>query len=132
MNKREIAIASVHSQMAEHTDDDFDLNISTAIVDNLIRDGIISLTYAGVPEISEAVDAFQIFFGTTATLKTDRFAAARLVKRYGAALVIEVIENLGNRKSEKYAPVVNNISQLEAKWPSVLKFISNDTGRLDV
>lgn len=134
MNKRELAIASVKSQLHEVDQASWSITaLATNIIDNLIRDGIISLTYAGNPDISMLVDTFQREMGTTATVKTDRFAASRLVKRHGVHLVCGVVEELSARKREKFAPVVNNITQLEQKWPQVTRFVQTKAeGEVDV
>lgn len=125
MTKREIAIASVSNILTSWIGT-HDLDVAIPIVDQLIMDGIISLAYAGDPDVSAAVDQFQIMFHTTAPLKTDRFAASRLTKRHGLATVLFFIQQLGNRRTEKFAPVVNSLTQLEQKWPSIEKFIGTE------
>lgn len=125
MTKREIAIASVTSTLLHNIAPE-KLGIAPKmIIDQLIADGIISLGYAGDPDVSELVDHFQIAIPSTATIKTDRYAAARLAKRYGRATVLFIIQGLGKRRGEKFAPVVNNLTQLEQKWPQVERFVSS-------
>lgn len=128
MTKREIAVASVASILGNTMDTTF----ATGIIDQLITDGIISLAYAGAPDIGEVCDQFQIAVGNTAVIKTDRFAAQRLAKRYGAAVVVHVIQEYGKRRREQYAPVANSLTEFERKWPSIEKFISNTSTELDV
>ncbi len=120
MTKREIAIASV----VFAGDDMISPGLAGYVVDQLIHDGIISLGYAGDPDVSAVVDAFQIAMKTTATIKTDRYAASRLAKRFGLPTVVGTIQMLGERSREKYAPTVNNLTQLEQKWPSIQRFVS--------
>lgn len=135
MTKRELAIASINNSLDEFLEGygASQLLIATEVVDNLIRDGIISLTYAGDPDTSLLVDTFQREFGTTATVRTDRFAASRLVKRHGVHYVTGVVEELARRHREKFAPTVNNITQLEQKWPAVVRFIeSKGEGEHDI
>jgi hypothetical protein len=125
MNKREIAIASVRDQLDGRIAFDAQDQLAMDIVDNLIRDGIINPSYAGTPDIDEVLDIFQLTFGTTTVIKTDRFAASRLTKRYGAHQIAKVIVQLGKRQREQFAPTVNNLTQLEQKWPSVMRFIQS-------
>lgn len=129
MNKREVAIASVHTSLSGMTLTPPTHEVAVAVVDNLIHDGIINLSYAGDPEVSLILDSFQFHFGTTAVLRTDRYAASRLGKRHGVEEVCGAILALSARASEKYAPVVNNLTQLEQKWPAIQKFLNVGEGQ---
>jgi hypothetical protein len=82
----------------------------------------------GNPEINKIVDGFKDAFGTTKTTKYDRFAAKRLADRHGADLIVLAITALSQRQDLPYAPVVRNISQLEEKWVSVIKFLKSHNG----
>ncbi len=131
MNKRDTAIASVKQWLGEPMQPDSDevmAAMAEGLVDQLIRDGIINLSYAGDPDIGEVLDAFQREMGTTNTIRTDRFAAGRLAKRHGVKYVIGVIEELARRKRDKFAPTVNNMTQLEQKWPQVARFVQTRGG----
>lgn len=136
MTKREIAIASVTHQLdTNYSEDTSFADLATNVVDQLVRDGLMAgafSDYGGDPDIASLVDAFQIAFGTTHPLKTDRFAAARLAKRYGVDKTVENIQKLGKTRNEKYAPVVNSLMQFEQKLPQVLRFINGGTNELDV
>jgi imidazole glycerol phosphate synthase subunit HisF len=132
MSKREIAVASTQYAIAvQLPDNTWPAGFAENIIDNLIHDGIITLTYAGNPDVSTLVDAFQIAVGNTAVIRTDRFAAARLAKRYGLQVIIEAIQAYGRRKNEKYAPTVNSLTGFEQKWPQIERFVSSGEG-LDV
>lgn len=133
MTKREIAIASVSNTLTSWIGT-HDLDVATPIIDQLIMDGVISLGYAGDPNVSGVVDHFQMAFHTTAPIKTDRYAASRLTKRHGLGPVVYFIQELSKRRSEKYAPVVNSLTDLERKWPQVERFIGTtpSTDGLDV
>jgi hypothetical protein len=133
MTKREMAIASVLTSLGMNPGD-YDLladGVGTTIVDNLITDGLLPLQMAGDPDVASILDHFQMAFRTTTVSRTDRFAASRLAKRNGSATVIYMIQELNKRRTEKYAPTVNNLTDLERKWPSVERFVSNGGERLD-
>jgi len=76
--------------------------------------------------IQSIVDAFCEAFGTTKASRYDRFAAKRLHVKYGAENIIKIIQALAAKGGERYAPVINNVSQLEAKWVQVGKFLNNE------
>jgi hypothetical protein len=99
--------------------------VATQIVDQLIEDGLLPLTMAGQPDVAAIIDQFQLAFHTTAPNKTDRFAAARLAKRHGSATVVYIIQEFSKRTNEKYAPTINNVTQLEQKWPTIVRFVSS-------
>lgn len=92
------------------------------IVDRLQEEGVLHLGHGNV-DVDRVVEKFSDTFGTTKTSKYDRFAAKRLVDKYGSDAVVGIIGLLGSRSTEKFAPVVNSISQLESKWASVLNFV---------
>lgn len=97
------------------------------ITDRLIEEGVLNLGY-GNADVDAIIDKFTTTFGTTKTSRFDRFAAHRLAERYGAKAVVGIIEILGQNAGQKYAPVVNNISELEHKLPSVLNFVRSIDG----
>lgn len=92
------------------------------IVERLIDEGLLVLGY-GDADIDRVVETFKETFGTSKVSKYDRFAAGRLCKVNSVNAVCGIIKLLGQRSQEKYAPVVNSISQLEEKWPSVVNFL---------
>lgn len=94
------------------------------IVDRLLEEGVLHLGY-GDKEVDRVVDKFVETFGTTKTSRQDRWAANRLVTKYGERAVVGIIDMLASNSTEKFAPVVNNITQLESKMPSVLNFLRN-------
>lgn len=115
MNRREY-IKGIISQII---DDEIKADI---ILERLEEEGVLHLGY-GNAEIDMVVKKFSDTFGTTKTSKYDRFAAKRLVDKYGTDAVTGIIGLLGQRSTERFAPVVNNISQLETKWVTVLNFV---------
>ena len=92
------------------------------VVDRLMEEGVLHLGY-GNADIDQVIEAFTETFGTTRVSKYDRFAANRLVAKYGSQSVVGIIRLLGQHSTEKFAPTVNTISQLEDKIPSVLRFL---------
>ena len=50
-------------------------------------------------------------------------AARRLATKYGSQAVVGIMRLLHQSSDNQYAPVVNSVSQLEEKWPSVLNFV---------
>ena len=75
-------------------------------------------------DVQAIVEAFSETFGTTAASKYDRFAASRLAKKHGADGIVKVIKLLGQNSGDKYTPVVNNVRQIEEKWPAIGAFFT--------
>jgi hypothetical protein len=103
------------------------------VVDRLTEEGVLVLGY-GDKDVEQVVGKFQDTFGNTKTTQRDRFAAHRMVQKYGTQSVLGVIQMLADNNTEKYAPVVGSVSQLEDKWVNVLSFLRNirDTDEIDV
>lgn len=103
------------------------------IVERLMEEDLLNLGY-GNGDIDAVVLKFSETFGTTKTTKYDRFAAKRLTEKYGRDSIVGIIQLLGERKDEKFSPVVGNISQLEQKIVSVMNFLrkSMDNQDLDI
>lgn len=101
------------------------------IVDRLMEEGVLHLGY-GNAEVDLVVQKFTDTFGTTKVTKTDRFAAHRLVTRYGSQAVVGIVHLLGEHSAEKYAPVVGSITQLEDKWVSVMNFLRRNNDDREV
>lgn len=80
-------------------------------------------------DVQTIIEAFTKAFGTTKVSAPDRWAAKRLHVKYGADEVAKVIQALASRGGDQFAPVVNSVSELENKWVSVGKFLSNQTTR---
>lgn len=97
------------------------------VLEVLQAEGLLVLGF-GNSEIDNVVQKFVDTFGTTKTTKYDRFAASRLVKKYGDSPVCNIIDLLGKASTQKYAPRVNNISDLESKMPSILIFLRGAKG----
>lgn len=79
----------------------------------------------GDPAVNAIVEAFKDSFGTTKVSKYDRYAAKRLATKHGADRIIAVIKALSAGAGDKFAPSINNVSQLEEKFVSVGKFLQN-------
>lgn len=94
------------------------------IVERLMEEGLLNLGY-GDKDVDRVVQKFTDTFGTTKTSRQDRWAANRLCAKYGVQAVCGIIQILSENSTEKYAPVVGSITQLEAKWVSVLNFVRN-------
>jgi hypothetical protein len=93
-----------------------------AVVERLTDEGLLVYGY-GNADIDKVVEAFTETFGTTKTSKPDRWAANRLVNKYGSQTVVGIVRLLGQYQGEKYAPVLNNVVQLEEKWVQVMNFL---------
>lgn len=74
-------------------------------------------------DVQNIVDGFSDAFGNTKTSMYDRYAAKRLHIKYDSSMVIKIIQALASHTTDKYAPTVNNVSQLEEKWVQVGKFL---------
>lgn len=92
------------------------------VVDRLMEEGVLHLGY-GDADIDKVVEQFKTTFGTTKVSKQDRWAANRLIAKYGSQPICGIVVLLGQYQDVKYAPVVGSIAQLETKWVSVLNFV---------
>jgi len=92
------------------------------VVERLEEEGLLVLGY-GNSEIDNVVQKFTDTFGTTKTSKYDRFAADRLTKKYGSQAICGIIGLMGEHATEKFAPRIGSISQLEEKIVSVMHFL---------
>lgn len=92
------------------------------IVERLTDEGLLNLGY-GNADIEAVVSKFTETFGTTKVSKYDRFAAKRLTDKYGRQAIIGIIQLLGDNRTERYAPVVGNMAQMEEKIVSILNFL---------
>jgi hypothetical protein len=108
-----------------------DVPTAEMLVDRLMEEGLLNLGY-GDADIDAVVQKFTDTFGTTKVSKYDRFAARRLTTKYGRQAVCGIIDLLGSLSTEKYAPVVGSITQLEDKWVSVLNFLRKQNGKNEV
>lgn len=104
-----------------------DVPTAEMLVDRLMEEGLLVLGY-GDADIDAVVMQFTETFGTTKVSQYDRFAARRLVTRYGRQAVCGIIQLLGQGSTEKYVPVVNSVVDLEKKWVSVLHFLRKTKG----
>jgi hypothetical protein len=101
--------------------------VAEVIVERLMEEGLLNLGY-GDADVDRVVDKFTDTFGTTKVSKNDRFAAHRLTKKYGGQAVCGIVQLLADNNTQKYAPVVGSITQLEEKWVSVMHFLRNIKG----
>lgn len=95
------------------------------IVDRLNEEGFLHLGY-GDADVDRVINKFSDTYGITKVSKQDRFAANRLVKKYGAQSIVGIIDLLAKSSGERYAPVINNVEQLEKKWVSIVSFLRNN------
>jgi len=95
---------------------------SDMVIELLTNEGLLVLGY-GLATVDSIVNKFTETFGTTKTSKYDRFAANRLATKYGSQSIVGIIDMLGATTGDKYCPVVNNITQLEEKLPSILNYL---------
>ena len=100
--------------------------IAESVVDVLSEEGLLNLHY-GNQDIGEVITAFSDNFHSTKVSKYDRFAAKRLADKHGAKVVVAIIDTLAKMQDNKFCPTVNSVSQLETKFPQVVKFIRNNT-----
>jgi hypothetical protein len=87
------------------------------------------------PDVQMVCQAFMTAFDTTKISKWDRFAAKRLADKHGADNIVKVITVLALNASDKYAPSVNSVRQLEEKWVNVSNYFkkkAGDTAEIDL
>ena len=99
-----------------------DKTTAEMIVERLTEEGLLNMGY-GDADVDRVLEKFSSTFGTTKTSKQDRFAANRLARKYGSQAVCGIIQLLADNATEKYAPVLNSVTELEGKFVSVLSFI---------
>lgn len=98
-----------------------------AVVERLMDEGLLHLGY-GDADVDKIVETFISTYGTTKTSRQDRWAANRLSQKYGSQAVCGIIQLLGKRSTERYAPLPRNVADLEDKWVSVLNFVRQQPG----
>lgn len=126
MSKKDDAVQIVNSIIKDES-------VASAIVYRLIEEGIIPMKNIafGDKDLNSLISTFKECFWTTKTSRYDRYAGERLIKRHGIKTVEGVVKTLSQRSNEKFAPTVNNISQLEEKWVSVIRFLSTNEEEVD-
>lgn len=92
------------------------------VVDRLNEEGLLHLGY-GDADIDMILEAFSEAFGTTKVTRYDRYAANRIAKKYSSQAICGIIRLLAESRSQKFAPVVNSVVQLEEKLPSIINFL---------
>ena len=97
--------------------------VAEQIVSALEQAGMVTFKEYGNHDVNDVLEAFKLAFGTTKSSRYDRYAATRLIKRHGAETVMVAIGGLANGQGERFCPNVNSVSQLEEKWPSVVRFL---------
>lgn len=101
------------------------------VVERLMEEDLLNLGY-GNSDIDAVVIQFSETFGNTKTSKFDRFAAKRLTEKYGRDSIVGIIQMLGKRRDEKFAPMVGSIVQLEQKIVSVMNFLRKGMDNQDL
>lgn len=92
------------------------------VVERLTEEGLLSLGY-GDNDVERIVATFSQVFGTTKSSKRDRWAAHRLAEVHTSQAVCGIITILGQKSTERYAPVVASVAELEDKWVKVMAFL---------
>jgi hypothetical protein len=108
-----------------------DVDKAEAILDLLSEEGVLHIGY-GNADIDIVVKKFTDTFGTTKVSKYDRYATGRLVNKYGSQSIVGIIQMLADHSTEKYAPVVGSLRQLEEKIVSVLNFLRSTKDKEDI
>jgi hypothetical protein len=90
--------------------------------EDLLKDGVSF----GNADINTVIDSFKEHFGVTKATRYDRFAAKRLIQRHGAEAICDTIRKLSQGQTDKFAPTVNSVSELENKWVSVNRFVNKE------
>lgn len=85
----------------------------------------------GSQDINTIVNTFKECYQTTKITKYDRWAAKRLSDKHGADNIANVIRLLVV-SHDRFKPVINSVSQLEEKWPSIVNFFKNKANGLPI
>lgn len=93
-----------------------------ALLERLKDEGFLHVGY-GKAEVDIVLETYVEAFQAPKVTQADRYAANRLISRYGASTVVTVIKLMATKSGDKYAPVVGSIRQLEDKWLNVLAFL---------
>jgi len=108
-----------------------DKTTADMIVERLEEEGVLHLGY-GDADVDSIVETFTSIFNVSKTSRKDRWAAARLAKTHGTTTVQVVIRLLQQNSNLPYAPVVNNLTELENKFQSVLSFLRKNSSQGEV
>lgn len=92
------------------------------VFDRLMEEGALSVGY-GNAEVDQILTKFSDVFGTTKASRYDRYSANRLASKYGVQAICGIMALLGENSTEPYAPIVNNVKEMEDKMPSILNFL---------
>jgi hypothetical protein len=92
------------------------------LIERLMEEGLLTLGF-GNSDVDKVVQKFTDTFGTTKVTRQDRYAAHRMATKYGSQAVVGIIQLLASKNTEKYAPVVGSVAQLEDKFVSVMSFL---------
>lgn len=68
-------------------------------------------------------EAFQKAFGTTKVTNFDRYAAKRLYLKHTTDAIVAIINALAAHAGEEFCPIVNSITAIENKLPSIIAFL---------
>lgn len=101
------------------------------IVERLEEEGVLHLGY-GDADVDSVVETFNSVFNATKVSRQDRWAAGRLAKAHGVTAVLTIIQLLRQNSNQPYAPVVNNLVELENKFQSVLNFLRRNVNNGEV
>lgn len=92
------------------------------ILERLTEEGVLHIGY-GNAEVDQILTKFSDVFGTTKASRYDRYSANRLASKYGVQAICGIMALLGENSTEPYAPIVNNVKEMEDKMPSILNFL---------
>lgn len=118
MERRKYVLALIESIVG-------DAPTAEMVLDRLQEEGFLHLGF-GNRDVDLIVGTFADLWGTTKTTKYDRFAATRLAKsdRYGGAEgIVGLLKLYHSLSTDKYAPSVSSVVQLEEKLPAIVNFL---------
>jgi hypothetical protein len=108
-----------------------DKSTADMVIERLQEEGVLHLGY-GDADVDNIVDAFGTAFNTTKVTRYDRWAAGRLAKAHGSQSVVQLIHLLAANSGKPFCPVVNNLTELENKFQSVVRFLRKNYASSDI
>lgn len=95
---------------------------SAMLLERLKEENLLHIGH-GDPDIDKVIETFKEAYGVTKITRYDRWAANRLVQKHGSQSICQIIRMLAEQAGHPYAPVPNNIVQIEEKWVAILSFL---------
>lgn len=100
---------------------------ATTVIQALVAHDMVREVYIPSSAVETLCSSFKTLYGLTKISRYDRFAAHRLIKRYGLIPMTNLITALHDHQADTYCPVVNGLVDVERKLPAIRHFIEKQS-----